>query len=361
MSGTSLDGIDAALIRTDGDGVSEIGPALARPYSQSQKEALRGIMEMALLDGADAMKAPAAVEAERELTLAHARAVEVLLEGWDGDRAHIAVVGFHGQTILHRPQDGWSWQMGDGQLLATETGIPVVNDFRSADVVSGGEGAPFAPLYHQALVRSAGLEKADWPIAVLNIGGVANVTWLSEEGDVLAFDTGPGNGMMDDWMRERAGCDFDEDGSAAAQGQVDNERLERLLDDPYFQRRAPKSLDRIHFAQEVVEGLGLEDGAATLAAFTVSSVHRAIDLMPSAPRLWLVCGGGRKNPHLMRTLEDKLASNVMDIDRMGWRGDFLEAEAFAFLAVRSLMGMPLSLPTTTGVSCPMTGGVRYVP
>lgn len=361
MSGTSLDGIDAALIQTDGESVSEIGPALTSPYSHSQKDALRGVMELALRDGVGAMESSVAVAAEREMTLANAQVVEALLGEWKGDRGDVAVVGFHGQTILHRPMAGWTWQIGDGQLLASDIGIPVVNDFRSADVASGGEGAPLAPLYHQALVRRAGLGEADWPVAVLNIGGVANVTWLSEEGDVLAFDTGPGNGMIDDWMREQTARDFDNKGATAARGSVDGETLKKLLDDAYFDRSAPKSLDRLHFPQGIVNGLSVEDGAATLSAFTVASVHRAIDLMPAPPRLWLVCGGGRKNSYLMQLLAKELKAKIWNIDQMGWRGDFLEAEAFAFLAVRSLLGLPLSLPRTTGVPSPITGGVRYDP
>ena len=361
MSGTSLDGVDAALIKTDGESVFEIGTALTKPYSQTQKRVLRSIIKMALREGAGAMNTSAAAEAEHEVTSANAEIVNALLEQWGGDRSDVDVIGFHGQTILHRPMDNWTWQMGDGKLLASELGIPVINDFRSADVASGGEGAPLAPLYHQALVRGAGLNKADWPVAVLNIGGVANATWLSEEGELLAFDTGPGNGMIDDWMREQTGRDFDAEGEAAARGNVDGERLKTLLSASYFERPAPKSLDKLHFPQGIVDGLSVEDGAATLSAFTVASINRAVELMPSSPRLWLVCGGGRKNMYLMGQLSEQLKAKIWSVDQMGWRGDSLEAEAFAFLAVRSLSGLPLSLPSTTGVPAPMTGGVRYDP
>lgn len=361
MSGTSLDGIDVALIRTDGETVSEIGPALTVPYSAAQRSALRSVTNLALQEGLSARSSSQAIAAEREVTIAHADAVRKLLEEYEGSAEDVAAIGFHGQTILHRPEAGWTWQMGDGQLLAQELGLTVINDFRSADVAAGGEGAPLAPLYHQALARGVGIQKSDWPVVFLNIGGVANVTWLSEEGDVLAFDTGPGNSLVDDWIRERTGRDFDEGGAAATRGHADGELLEELLDDPYFARPGPKSLDRLYFSLAAVNGMSVEDGAATLSVFTVESIRRSIDLMPSPPKTWLLCGGGRKNTFFLQLLRKKLNARVWETDQMGWRGDFLEAEAFAFLAVRSLAGLPLSLSTTTGVSYPMTGGVRYDP
>lgn len=365
MSGTSLDGIDAAVVRTDGEQVLELGPALFIPYTPAQRKRLRDFTDLAQTEGEALKSSPVTSAVEHDLTLMHARAVDALLQENGLSAGEIDLVGFHGQTILHSPDEGWTWQIGSGDQLAVETGIPVINDFRTADVEAGGEGAPLAPLYHCALLRSAevgqGDWRGDWPIVVLNIGGVANVTWIGENGDVLAFDTGPGNSLIDDWVRARCGQNYDEDGLIARQGRVDSECLERLMSHPYFERKPPKSADRSDFSFSSLEHLGLEDGAATLNAYTVASICRSVALMPSPPGRWLACGGGRKNVFLMEQLGRELAAPIDDTDSLGWRGDFLEAEAFAFLAVRSSVGLPLSLPTTTGVSQPCTGGVRCDP
>ena len=336
MSGTSLDGIDAALVRTDGERVYEFGPALTVPYAEEFRARLRAVL------GSDG-----GFEAiERDLTLLHARAVRELLDGSDPPD----VIGFHGHTVLHRPAEGLTRQIGDGALLAAETGVPVVNDFRSADVAAGGEGAPFAPLFHAALAGD--LEK---PLAVLNVGGVANVTWIGPDGAILAFDTGPGNALIDDWMLATTGRRFDEGGALAAAGTVDGAVLADLLDHPYFLKPPPKSLDRGDFTGDAVAGLSPADGAATLSAFTAAAA--ATDFLPEKPGRWLVCGGGRHNRTLMAMLQDAVGAPVDAVEAVGWQGDSLEAQAFAFLAVRSLIGLPLSLPTTTGVREPMTGGV----
>lgn len=361
MSGTSLDGIDAAIVRTDGERIVDLGPTFFTPYTPAQRGRLRDFTDLAQSEGRSLKSSPATSEVEAELTSLHAGAIDALLEANGLSASAIDLVGFHGQTILHCPGEGWTWQIGSGEQLAAQTGISVINDFRTADVEAGGEGAPLAPLYHRALISSAGLESDDWPAVVLNIGGVANVTWIGEGGDILAFDTGPGNALIDDWVRGRAGFNYDEDGRAARQGRVDAECLEHLLKHPYFARPAPKSADRNEFPFSSLEHLGLEDGAATLNAYTVASICRSVDLMPSPPKRWFTCGGGRKNLFLIEQLKAGLSAPIDDIDVLGCRGDFLEAEAFAFLAVRSAAGLPLSLPTTTGVSEPSTGGVRSDP
>ena len=340
MSGTSLDGIDAALIRTDGERVYEFGPALTVPYAEDFRRRLRAVL------GRD--RGFEAVE--RDLTLLHAQAVRDLL----GEKDPPDVIGFHGHTVFHRPAEGLTRQIGDGALLARETGVPVVNDFRSADVAAGGEGAPFAPLFHAALAGD--LEK---PLAVLNVGGVANVTWIGPDGAILAFDTGPGNALIDDWMLASTGRRFDESGALAATGTVDREILEGLLDHPYFLEPPPKSLDRLDFTGDAVAGLSPADGAATLTAFTAAAVKA--DFLPVKPRRWLVCGGGRHNRTLMAMLRDSVGAPVEPVEAVGWQGDSLEAQAFAFLAVRSLKGVPLSLPTTTRVREPVTGGTTHRP
>jgi len=341
MSGTSMDGIDAALITTDGERVQAYGEALSQPYPTAPRERLRAIL--------GGVGDTAAVS--REITMAHARIVKSLLEKALLSASDIDVIGFHGHTILHRPQDRRTWQIGEGPLLAQLTGIDVVSDFRQADVAAGGEGAPFAPLYHAAL--AADLDK---PLAVLNLGGVGNVTWIGADDSLLAFDTGPGNALIDDWMRRQSLGEMDVDGATAAAAQPAPEVLATLLDNPYFDRPPPKSLDRDDFDLLPLRGLDAAVGAATLVAFTVEAVAQARAHFPAPVGRWLVCGGGRHNGTMMRRLADALAVPVEPVEAVDWQGDVLEAQAFAFLAVRSLCGLPLSLPGTTGVPAPQTGG-----
>jgi len=347
MSGTSLDGVDAALVETDGSDRPRPLGFHALPYDPAFRERLHSV-----LGGRGAV-----AEVERELTHRHAEAVGALLAASGREARELRVIGFHGQTVLHAPEERRTWQIGDGALLARLTGVPVVCDFRSADVAAGGQGAPFAPLYH-----AARLEAQPRPLAVLNLGGVGNVTWIGEgEAALLAFDTGPGNALLDDWARRRAGLPCDLDGALAAAGRVEEAALAALLRHPYFAAPPPKSLDRDAFDPAPVQDLSPEDGAATLAAFTVESVARALDHLPAPPLRWLVTGGGRHNPVLMRGLARRLAVPVEPVEALGWNGDALEAEAFAYLAARSLAGLPLSLPGTTGVPRPLTGGRLFEP
>ena len=344
MSGTSLDGIDAALVVTDGEGIVERGPFVTMPYADGLRARLRAALGHREPGGT----------VERDLTVAHADAVRALLARAKLAASDIRVAGFHGHTVLHRPREGFTRQIGDGALLARLTGIDVVDDFRSADVAAGGEGAPFAPLYHAALAR--GLEA---PLAVLNLGGVANFTWIGGDGRLMAFDTGPGNALIDDWVARHTGARYDEDGRIAAQGRVSDAALARLLEHPYFDRSPPKSLDRLDFDLGPVETLATADGAATLAAFTAACVARGARLFPAPAKRVLVTGGGRHNPALMAALAAELKTPVAPVEAAGWDGDALEAQAFAYLAVRSLRGLPLSVPETTGVSAPTTGGTLH--
>ncbi len=357
MSGTSCDGIDAALIRTDGAAIAEFGPGLTLPYDAAFRAKLKSCF---------GGKGPVA-ETERELTERHAAAVRAVLERAGRGPREIAVIGFHGQTLHHAPERRETWQIGDGALLARLTGIAVVNDFRSADVAAGGQGAPLVPVYHAAL--AADLPK---PLAVLNVGGVANVTWIGPDAaktaaggageNLLAFDTGPGNALIDDWALQHTGRHADLDGALARQGHVDQAALAQLQAEPFFALKPPKSLDRQHFkdaATAALAGLSAADGAATLVAFTAWSVARARPHFPAAVGEWLVCGGGRHNPVLMQALRAELQCPVRSANDAGWDGDALEAQAFAFLAVRSLRGLPLSFPTTTGVPRPMPGGRHH--
>ena len=339
MSGTSLDGIDVAMIETDGRDRVNPGPALTFPYPPHFRERLRSV-----LGGVGPV-----ADVEEELTRLHAEAAENFLRQHPGDAAE--VVGFHGHTILHCPAERRTWQIGDGALLARRLGLDVVADFRSADVAAGGEGAPLAPLFHAALASA--LPK---PIAVLNIGGVANVTWIGGPSEILAFDTGPGNALIDDWVRRHTDAAADVDGELARAGAVSATRVENFLASSYFGRPPPKSLDRDDFGGAMPTGLSLEDGAATLTEMTAAGVASGTRHFPAPAKQWLVTGGGRHNPVLMEALSRRLAVAVRPVEAVGWHGDALEAQAFAYLAVRSLLVLPLSLPSTTGVPRPICGG-----
>ena len=344
MSGTSIDGVDAALLWTDGESIAEPRGALTVSYDDGVRSALREA-----IDQAEMM--PNVTSVERAMTLAHASAVSALLRQQDIEPEDVSVIGFHGQTLLHRPEEGLTWQIGDGSMLAVMTEIDVVSDFRTADIEAGGEGAPLAPAYHAAL--ALGLDK---PLAVLNIGGVANVTWIGPDGSLIAFDTGPGNAMLDDWCNAHTGARYDEGGHIAASGQADTKSLEGLLDHPYFDRSPPKSLDRNNFSSEPIARMTVADGAATLALFTVHAIVRAAHHFPQPVTRWLVTGGGRHNAVLMAWLAEHLTAPVDPVETVGWDGDAIEAQAFAYLAVRSLRGLPFTFPMTTRAPWPLTGG-----
>ena len=347
MSGTSLDGIDVAALATDGEREIVAGPAETFPYPAGFRDRLRGV-----LGAAGPHAEIAAVEAE--LTRLHADAVARFRAQFP--QIAIELIGFHGHTILHRPEQRCTWQIGDGALLAGLTGIDVVCDFRSADVAAGGQGAPLAPLYHAAL--AAGLEK---PVAVLNLGGVGNVTWIGDDPeDIVAFDTGPGNALIDDWVRRHTGRTADIYGALALSGRVSQAHVARFLTHPFFARLPPKSLDRDDFSDAKPDGLSVADGAATLTEMTAAAVAAATRHFPAPVREWLVCGGGRHNPAIMQALTRRLGgAPVRPVEAVGWDGDALEAQAFAWLAVRSRRGLPLSLPTTTGAPYPVCGGRFY--
>jgi len=364
MSGTSMDGIDVAMIETDGETVSRFGPSALQFYQDHEAALLRRAVETAPAMRVRSERPGVIAEAEKLITRLHASAVNTFLVVNEIDRNSIDVVGFHGQTVLHRPKDQLTVQLGDGAALARETGIPVVYDFRAADVAAGGHGAPLVPVFHRALARK--LDRPH-PIAVLNLGGVANITFIDGDSDPIACDTGPANALVDDFLRERTGAPRDEGGCAAASGCVDEAAVGRLLAHPFFAKPAPKSLDRNDFREWVAAHAGLdgktvEDGAATLAMLTAATVARVVAILPRPPASWIVAGGGARNPTLMRMLAGRLApASVETADQIGWSADALEAQAFGFLAVRSLRGLPLTFPTTTGAPRPMTGGVLVRP
>ncbi|KAA9009068.1 anhydro-N-acetylmuramic acid kinase [Histidinibacterium aquaticum] len=351
MSGTSLDGVDAAVIVTDGERIHEFGPSAYRPYSPTDRMILRA--GLGLWPGEPGVAAATEVVDETHMAA---------LEGFPAE-----IVGFHGQTLAHEPEGRGTHQAGDGQALADFLGIPVIWDFRSADVRLGGQGAPLAPFYHFALARWL---EAKEPLAFLNLGGVGNLTWIDprlpkpeSDGALLAFDTGPANAPVDDLLWSRRGQARDENGALAREGTVREDLLDRFLSDSYFLRIPPKSLDRGAFpalAGSVAE-LPDADAAATLTACAAASVVAGLDHCPVPPERLLVTGGGRHNATLMEMIAAGTGIPVAPVEEVGIDGDMLEAQAFAHLAVRVIRGLPTSAPGTTGVAAAVGGGVLSRP
>ncbi|MGC1305043.1 MAG: anhydro-N-acetylmuramic acid kinase [Caulobacteraceae bacterium] len=357
MSGTSLDAVDMAVLDTDGETITAFGPAGERKLSEATRalalaatEAAKGWPRGA---AEPAEFAPAAEAVARE----HFEAAAAFLAANGLSWGEIELIGFHGQTVLHeRPtadRIGRTVQLGDGALLAKLSETPVAFDFRTADVAAGGEGAPLAPIYHLARAQASGVAP---PSAVLNVGGVANITLFSTTADPLAFDTGPGNGMIDLLVQARGLGRYDVDGRLAAAGRVNADVLAGYLAHPYFRQAPPKSLDRFDFSLDALKGLSSEDAAATLVAFTAEAIRLGLDAAPERPRVLIVSGGGRSNPQIMHAIAERAGCEVVAAEAVGWRGDAIEAEAFAYLAARTKRGLPISFPGTTAAPQPMTGG-----
>ena len=363
MSGTSMDGVDVALIETDGEGRVEQGPTGFRPYSEAERALLRAALADARGVSERRQRPGVLLQAEEMVTLAHAQAVEAFLREQGVARDSVDLIGFHGQTVLHRPEARLTVQIGDGAALARACGRPVVYDLRAADVAAGGQGAPLVPVYHRALVAQARRAGAAMPdvVAVLNLGGVANATIIDADGGLTATDAGPANALVDDFVRARRGLAFDAGGALAASGTADQAIVARLLEHPFFAAPAPKSLDRDAFANQLLEQASDPDGAATLTAFSAQALGALLPHLRARPGLWIACGGGARNPTLLAMIESAVGAPVTTAERFGWSSDAMEAQAFAYLAVRSRMGLPLTYPETTGAPAPMTGGVRVEP
>ncbi|MGN7292688.1 anhydro-N-acetylmuramic acid kinase [Rhizobium sp. SAFR-030] len=358
MTGTVLDGnIDVALLKTDGERIEAFGAYTLAPYPREIRDLLEETLTQARAWNFDGPEPEIFKTAEEQLTRAQSDAVRALVQEAGLSLADIGVVGFHGQTVLHRaPQPGRKGatrQLGDGGLMSSILGVKVAYDFRSADVAAGGQGAPLAAAYHAALLSGVA---QDGDTAILNLGGVANITWTDGRSELVAFDTGPANAPINDFVKRHGLGDMDRDGRLAARGTVDEARLAKLLEHAYLTKAYPKSLDRFDFTVEMAGDLGPEDGAATLTAFTASAVGKALDLLPQRPKKLMVSGGGRHNPTLMEMLRQRAGVEAVSADTIGWRGDAVEAECFAFLAVRVLRGLPISFPSTTGAPEPLNGG-----
>jgi anhydro-N-acetylmuramic acid kinase len=354
MSGTSLDGVDVALVVTDGETISKLGPARTFPYADADQEIFRqAVRDATALTDRNARPGILG-EAEALVTLRHAEAVEAFLADANISAAAVDLIGFHGQTVFHDPACALTVQIGDGAALAQRLSIPVAWDFRANDMMARGQGAPLAPVFHRALAEAAELSG---PVVFLNLGGVANITYIGADGGLIAFDTGPGNGLLDDWTLARRGEPFDRDGQLAAIGTPSEPILARLLDHPYFSLPPPKSLDRQAFSLRSLSSLADADGAATLVQFSARSIAKALEHLPATPREWYLCGGGRHNAEMTRVLATLLdGAPVRPIEALGFDGDATEAQAFAYLAVRAADRKPLTFPATTGVPAPLTGG-----
>ncbi len=385
MSGTSLDGVDIAWINTDGENIIKPLSFKTYPYSPEERGAIRRAFgrksayiysrnckgchtDSANIESVgnaigekrnnDAKYLDIVKTAEKIVTDRHIKSLADFLTENKIAVSSLDVIGFHGQTIFHSPEDKFTCQIGDSQKLANKIGVDVIADMRKADIDAGGQGAPLLPLYHRAITS-----KLDKPVAILNIGGVANMTWVGDNGAIMAFDCGAGNALMDDFIKQRTGDNFDAGGKIAARGKVDYGIIENIINDDFFSKGAPKSIDRDYWNIDCVSDLSLEDGLATLMEITVAGIKQSLKILPSYPRAIYVSGGGRLNTHLMDKLKadigKEFAINIEPIDKLGWNGDALEAQGFAYLAVRSVLSLPLTEPSTTGVCKPLTGGTLY--
>ena len=347
MSGTSLDGIDAAYIETDGDSELSLGPFVTVPYISEFRTRLGQFIESAPDRGA----LPNESLLEVQLTDLHANAVRILLDEMKCSVDDIDLIGFHGQTIWHRPNQKQTWQMGNGNHLAAVLKIPVAFDFRTADIDAGGQGAPLAPVFHRVLTKGT-----EYPTIIINIGGVANITWIGSASNLIAFDTGPGNGLIDDWVRLRCGSSMDENGALATRGEPRMDIVRQITASPFFDTPPPKSLDRLSFNLDRILPLDVEDGAATLVSLTADCIRRGLQHCPAQPKVLLVSGGGRCNPALMAAISKQTGLKVEPVESFGWNGDAIEAQAFAYMAARCLKSMPITFPGTTGVATSQCGG-----
>jgi anhydro-N-acetylmuramic acid kinase len=353
MTGTSMDAIDLAFVETDGKAMLKFGPSASFAFSDCDRTLLRAAVEAARgLTRRDDRPGPLA-QAEALITQRHIEAVAQFLAAEGIAASSVDLMGFHGQTVLHQPDQGLTVQLGDGATLARRAGIDVVHDLRAADLEGGGQGAPLVPVYHAALAESSGVGA---PLLFVNIGGVANITFCAPDEQPLACDVGPGNALLDDLLLARAGKAMDENGAAASAGKVHAAALAALLSNAWFGQKPPKSLDRNAFDPAPVAALSLEDAAATLCAFTAEGILSALRFVPASPKMIVLCGGGVRNPAIVAALQARAPCPVRRAEDFGWRSQAIEAQAFAYLAVRSAKGLPLTFPGTTGVKAPATGG-----
>ncbi len=364
-----MDGIDVALLRTDGETLAEVLFSAEYAYEASFRERIEHLLGEAANLKSASERTQALSELEREITRRHSHAIERLLKAQNLSPERIDLIGFHGQTVLHRPDAGFTVQLGDGQMLADLTGIAVVADMRSNDMAHGGQGAPLVPVYHQILAsmssrRPQALQHVS-PVAFVNIGGISNITFVGKDGELVAFDTGPGNALIDQWVQAVGGIPFDQNGMIASEGGIVTEIVDEYLAGEFFDQPVPKSLDRSDFAPLKPGCAGLEDGARTLARVSAEAIVKACEHLPLPPRLWIICGGGRKNPSIMADLKalamERHDGQVITAEEAGFNGDSMEAEAWGYLAARSVRNLPLTFPSTTACHEPVSGGKLFIP
>ena len=351
MSGTSLDGIDVSIIKSDGEQYLEIIDNLYLKYKDQLKLKLKKVIDLCASKDQLAKTPKEVKELEKELTLYHINACKLITE--KNKNIKIDLIGFHGQTILHKPRKGYSIQIGDSKLLSRITNTTIISNFRENDILNGGQGAPLAPIYHQLILTKI---KSKTPSAVINIGGISNITYIEKNNKMFSFDTGPGNYLIDKWVRDKAKKEFDRNGLIAESGQADEKILKKFLSDPYFKKKFPKSLDVRDFNVHNLNKLSLEDGCATLSMLTVKSICMALNSFEKKPNLVLLSGGGRKNKYIVNNIKKKFTGSIKLIDDFNFNGDFIESQAFAYLAIRSYLKKFITFPSTTGVRKPCLGG-----
>ena len=351
MSGTSLDGIDVSIIKSDGEQQVEIIDDLYLKYDDQLKLKLKKIIDTCSSKDKLAKISKEINELEKELTLYHAKAYKLITE--KNKNIKIDLIGFHGQTIIHKPQKKYSIQIGDSQLLSKITNTTVISNFRENDILNGGQGAPLTPIYHQLILKKV---RSRLPSVVINIGGITNITYMERSDKIIGFDTGPGNYLIDEWVRAKTKYEFDSGGLIAKSGQPNEDILNKFLNDPYYKKKIPKSLDVKDLNSQNLDTLNLEDGCATLSMLTVSSICMALDNFENRPNLILLSGGGRKNKYIFDNIRKKFCNSVKLIDDFNFNGDFNESQAFAYLAIRSYLKKIITFPSTTGVKKPCLGG-----
>ncbi len=362
MSGTSMDGVDVAMIRSDGRRIVERGAFMGMTFDPAFRQRLADALDQAKAINLRTDRPGDLARVEDELTQWHVNAVQAFAARFEIDLKQVDVIGFHGQTVLHRPHMGVTVQLGNGALLARKLNVPVVYDMRAGDMEAGGEGAPLAPAYHGAL--SAALQtgkSAGEPIAFVNIGGISNITCVDPDGTLTAFDTGPGNSLIDQWVEAKAGIPFDQGGAIASEGRILRPLVDSYLAEPFFVDPNRRSLDRNDFLPPASNSASLDDGARSLARLTAEAIVKSAEILPKLPRQWIICGGGRNNRVIMDDLAELVGAGggvVLSAEEVQLDGDAMEAEAWAYLAIRSLSGLPLSWPGTTGCKTPVTGGVH---
>lgn len=363
MTGTALDGFaDVALIKTDGIKIKELGEFCLVPYSNERRDILSKAVHEALIWQFKGDEPEIFAQAREVITEIYIDAIEYLISISKIKREDINYIGAHGLTVLHIPphdgKKGKTLQLLDGHKIANATGIKCVWDFRNNDVMHGGQGAPLAPIYHAALLQYANIEA---PAAMLNLGGVANLTYWNGGNDVAAFDCGPANGPINELVELNSLGTYDKDGALAAKGKVHQDIIDKVLSSEWFTAPYPKSLDRYDYSAKIVEGLDIYDGCATLSALVAQAISKGLDLFAERPKVLVAAGGGRKNPKLIEDIQRYANVKVVNADDINMRGDAVEAECFGFLAVRSALNLPISFPHTTGAKEPLTGGVISEP